>query len=62
MIEQFPNDTHPMGVTSAMLSSLTAFYPEYVTKTNLSDGDITELYAKLMGEAKVIISQFYRKT
>ena len=62
MIDQFPNDTHPMGVTSAMLSSLTAFYPEYVTKTNLSDDDITELYAQLMGEAKVIISQFYRKT
>ena len=62
IINQFPNSTHPMAVASAMFSSLAAFYPEWVSKTELTDEDILNLYTQTMGQAKAIISQFYRKT
>lgn len=62
MLEQFPHSTHPMAVTSAMFSALTAFYPEYVKKSDLTKEEMTNLFCQLMGQAKVLISQFYRNT
>jgi citrate synthase len=62
LIDQFPNSTHPMGVASSMFAALSAYYPEFVSKTELSTAEMNDLFCQLMGQAKVIISQFYRKT
>ena len=62
LINSFPDSTHPMGVTSSMFAALTAYYPELVTKTNLNQEEMNNLFCQLMGQVKVIISQFYRKT
>ncbi|EPZ49322.1 citrate (Si)-synthase [Bacteriovorax sp. BAL6_X] len=61
IIDQFPGSAHPMGVLAAAISSLSGFYPEFL------DPEATEeiknkAIVQLMGQVKVMMAQFYRKT
>lgn len=62
IIDQFPLDAHPMGVVSAAISSLSAFYPEFINPVTLSQADIDRAITQLMGQVKIIIAYFYRRT
>ena len=62
IIDQFPLEAHPMGVVSAAISALSAFYPEFINPTSLSPADIDRAIAQLMGQVKIIIAYFYRRT
>ena len=62
IIDQFPLDAHPMGVVSAAVSALSVFYPEFINPTSLSKADIDRAVAQLMGQVKIIIAYFFRRT
>jgi citrate synthase len=62
IIDQFPLDAHPMGVVSAAISALSAFYPEFINPITLSQADIDRAITQLMGQVKIIITYFYRRT
>ncbi|OQK17064.1 type II citrate synthase [Methyloprofundus sedimenti] len=62
IIDQFPLEAHPMGVVSAAVSALSAFYPEFINPTSLSQADIDRAIAQLMGQIKIIIAYFFRRT
>lgn len=62
IIDQFPLDAHPMGVVSAAISALSAFYPEFINPITLTQTDINRAVAQLMGQVKIIIAYFYRRT
>ncbi len=59
-IKTFPKDAHPMGVLSSCLSMMPAYYPEYIKKTDLSDEEMVQNIAQIMGQMKSILSTFYR--
>jgi citrate synthase len=61
IINQFPNDAHPMGVVGAATSSLSAFYPKYL-QAPLTSGQREEAIAQLMAQVKSIAAAFFRKT
>jgi citrate synthase len=61
IIDQFPPEAHPMGVISASLSSLCAFYPENLG-TDFSPEHKEEIIAQLMVQVKTIAAYFYRRT
>ena len=61
IINQFPNDAHPMGVVGAATSSLSAFYPKYL-EAPLTSGQREEAIAQLMAQVKSIAAAFFRKT
>jgi len=61
IIEQYPKNAHPMGVMSAVTSSLAAFYPEFLDGP--LDGEQRErAIAQLMAQVKIIAANFYRQT
>ena len=62
IIDQFPLDAHPMGVVSAAISALSAFYPEFINPITLTQSDINRAITQLMGQVKIIIAYFYRRT
>lgn len=59
ILSGFPKDAHPMGILSAMVSSLTAFYPE-VLNPNSSEEEIEKAIAQLMGKVPVLAAWAYR--
>lgn len=59
ILKKFPKDAHPMGVLSAALSSLSAFYPEYLDQ-DLSKEKKDAIIAQLMAQVKNISAYFYR--
>ncbi len=59
ILSGFPSTAHPMGVLSAMISSLTAFYPGAIN-TDIDDTDIT--IARLMGKLPALASWVYRNS
>ncbi len=61
IIDQFPTNSLPMGVVSAVTSSLSAFYPEFL-KTPLTDVDRERAIAQLLAQVKIIAAYFYRRT
>lgn len=61
IIDQYPKDAHPMGVMSAVTSSLAAFYPEFLEAP--LDGEQREkAISQLMAQVKIIAAYFYRRT
>lgn len=59
ILKQFPKNTHPMAVMSSMTTALSAFNP------NLLDTDLTPekqelVISQLLGQFKVIATQFYQ--
>ena len=59
IMDQFPNDTHPMGVIGSTIMALSGFYPEF-SKLKLSEKETEQAIAQLMGQLKVIMAYFYR--
>lgn len=57
----FPSKAHPMGVLSAMVSSLTAFYPGSLNKDR-SEDDTDLTIARLMGKLPSIAAWAYRNS
>ena len=53
LIKAFPKDAHPMGVLSAVLSSMSAFYPEYLDQ-DLTNEKKDAVIAQLMAQIKNI--------
>ncbi len=59
IIDGFPTTAHPMGVLSALTSSLIAFNPKAVNPEN--EEELYEAVCKLLGKFLVIASWTYRK-
>ena len=60
IIDGFPKPAHPMGVLSALTSSLIAFNPKAVNPENKDE--LYEAVCKLIGKFLVIASWTYRKS
>jgi citrate synthase len=61
IIDQFPKDSHPMGVVASVVSSLAAFYPEFLDAP-LDSVQRERATAQLMAQVKIIAAYFYRRT
>lgn len=61
IIEQFPNNSHPMGVVSSTVNSMCSFYPEYL-KMPLEKLDRERAIVQMMAQTKIIAASFYRQT
>ena len=61
ILSGFPADAHPMGVLSAMVSSLTAFYPE-VLNPNGSEEEVEKTIAQLMGKVPTLSAWAHRNS
>lgn len=59
IIKSFPQDAHPMGITSAAMVALSGFYPQ-LTDQDLSDNQKQEIIPLLMGQLKVLSAAVYR--
>ncbi len=60
ILDQFPINSHPMGVISSTVASLSAFYPEFM-RADLTSTDMERVIAQLMAQIKVITAYFYRR-
>lgn len=61
IIDQFPKDAHPMGVVASVVSSLAAFYPEFL-EAPLDNVQRERATAQLMAQVKIIAAYYYRRT
>jgi len=59
ILQGFPQDAHPMGIMAALVSSLTAFYPESLNP-NLSSADIDVNIIRLLGQVSTIAAAAYK--
>jgi citrate synthase len=56
----YPGTAHPMAILSAMVCSLSSFYPEAIDATNVAQRDIT--IARLMAKLRTIVAFAYKKS
>jgi citrate synthase len=61
IIKGFPSNAHPMAVLSAVVSSLTAFYPEALNP-NASEEEVELNMIRLLAQLPVIASWIYRSS
>ncbi len=61
IIDQFPGNSHPMGVISAASASLSAFYPDFI-ESEVSEEQKRRILPQLLGQCKIIAAYFYRRT
>lgn len=61
IIDGFPSKAHPMGVLSAMVSSLTAFYPGSLDP-NADEDEVDVTIARLLGKLPTIAAWSYRNS
>ncbi len=61
IIDGFPSKAHPMGVLSAMVSSLTAFYPGSLDP-NADDDETDVTITRLLGKLPTIAAWSYRNS
>lgn len=59
MMKLYPKDAHPMGVLSAMLSSMSAYKPDLLDQ-DLSDDKKDTIIAQLIAQVKNLSAFFYR--
>lgn len=59
--EGYPAQGHPMGILSAMVCSLSAYYPE-LTKSELSAEDIYQSAAQLLAKVRTMTAYAYKKS
>ncbi len=57
----FPSKSHPMGQLTALISSLSAFYPESLNP-NQSAADVNLTIIKLLAKMTTIVSWIYKKS
>src|SRR5215831_12063870 len=56
----YPSTAHPMAILSAMVCSLSSFYPDAIDVTNAAERDIT--IARLMAKVRTIAAFSYKKS
>ena len=61
ILNRFPATAHPMGVVSSTVSALSCFYPEFLN-SEATDDIKNQALPQLMGQIKIIMANFYRKT
>ena len=61
ILNQFPATAHPMGVVSSTVSALSCFYPEFLN-SEATDDIKNQALPQLMGQIKISMANFYRKT
>ncbi|GAA4433677.1 citrate synthase [Pontibacter saemangeumensis] len=61
ILDGFPYTAHPMGILSALISSLTAFYPESL-KSNQSPEEIDLSIIRLMAKISTIAAWSYKNS
>ncbi|MCJ8166884.1 citrate synthase [Pontibacter sp. E15-1] len=61
ILDGFPSAAHPMGILSALVSSLTAFYPESL-KSNQSDEEMELSIVRLMAKMPTIAAWSYKNS
>lgn len=59
LVKSFPKDAHPMGVLSALISSLSTMYPEYQT-ADLDKDQKDSVITQLLAQVKNLSAYFYR--
>ncbi|MFW7378146.1 MAG: citrate synthase [Oligoflexus sp.] len=59
LIKSYPKTAHPMGVLSSVVSSMSAFFPEFLD-TDLSKEKKDAVIGQLMAQVKNISAYFYR--
>jgi len=59
--EGYPSSGHPMGLLSAMVCSLSGYYPELL-KPEPSDDEIRIMAAKLLSKVRTIAAYTYKKS
>ncbi len=59
--EGYPPDGHPMGILSAMVCSLSAYYPELI-KPEPSVEDINNMAIQLLSKVRTICAYTYKKS
>jgi citrate synthase len=57
----FPSKSHPMGMLSSLVCSLSAFYPESL-KSNQTDEELDLSIIKMLGKMATIVSWIYKKS
>jgi citrate synthase len=56
----YPSTAHPMAILSAMICSLSSFYPEAIDAMNAAERDIT--IARLISKVRTIAAYAYKKS
>ncbi|MAX66152.1 MAG: citrate synthase [Halobacteriovoraceae bacterium] len=59
LIKSFPQDAHPMGITSSAMVALSGHYPHLLDQ-DLSDQQKEELFPLMLGQLKTIAAAVYR--
>ncbi|WP_114782570.1 citrate synthase [Botryobacter ruber] len=61
ILDGFPSAAHPMGILSALVSSLTAFYPESVNPNQTTD-EVDRTIVRLLAKLSTIAAWSYRNS
>lgn len=61
IIDGFPSNAHPMGILSALISSLTAFYPDSIAP-NQTEEDTNRDIARLIAKISTIAAWSYKNS
>ncbi len=59
--DAFPSSAHPMGILSAMVCSMSAYYPDMV-KENPTKADIDRIAVQLLSKVRTICAFSYKKS
>lgn len=57
----YPSTAHPMAILSAMVGSLSAYYPN-VTDGNVTNNEMDEHYVRLLSKVRTIAAASYKKS
>ncbi len=61
LFDNFPGTSHPMATLSAMVVTLSAYYPE-LAKPQVSDQDISKIIAELLAKIRTLAAYSYKKS
>ncbi len=61
LFDNFPSTSHPMATLSAMIVTLSAYYPE-LAKQNFNNGEMNKIVAELMAKIRTLSAYSYKKS
>lgn len=62
IFDGFPSTSHPMGVLSSLVSSLTAYYPGSINPSNASDEQVDMTITRLLAKLPTIAAWSYKNS
>lgn len=62
IFDGFPSNSHPMGVLSSLVSSLTAYYPGSINPSNATDEQVDLTIIRLMSKLPTIAAWSYKNS